>query len=117
MRLATVGIAIALATPCYGSDDPPPAERDRIVQPITAQQFLKLPLNFQGLYIGGLIEGMAYAYYGDAQPDYLKFADCVRGQTLGDTTQEVVTFLQQQPDFNEGVSLALARTLGNRCKR
>jgi hypothetical protein len=93
-----------------------PSATDRLIEPFTPQQFLKLPTNIQAVYIGGLLEGMSYAYYGDSQPDYPKFIACVRPRTLGETTQDVVAFLTEQPDFDEGVSAALAKALGSRCK-
>ena len=55
--------------------------------------------------------------YGMSWPDYPKWVECVRAKTLGETRQEVVTFLKAEPDFKEGVSSAVAQTLGKRCKK
>lgn len=96
--------------------DPLGSDEGRIVEPISPNEFLKLPVQYQATYVAGLMEGMSYAYYGDSQPDYSQFVACVRAKTLGDTTQDVVAFLRQQADFDEGVSTALAKTLGARCK-
>jgi hypothetical protein len=40
------------------------AEEIPLLQTLTAEQFLQLTEDFQALYIGGLIEGMAYIQYG-----------------------------------------------------
>jgi hypothetical protein len=87
-----------------------------LLQPVPVTEFLKLPEDLQTLYMGGLIEGMAFVSYGNSEVSYPAWVSCVRSKTLGDTTRDVVTFIKQQPNFNEGVGSALAQTLGRRCK-
>ena len=91
------------------------AEETPLLQTLTAEQFLQLSEDFQALYVGGLIEGMAYIQYGHAMTEYPTWVTCVRQKALGETTQEVVAFLKQNPSFKEGVSPALAKTLSARC--
>jgi hypothetical protein len=57
----------------------------------------------------------AFVQYGYSHPDYRAWVECVRRKTLGDTTKDVVAFIQQE-HFNESVSAALAKTMGKRCK-
>jgi hypothetical protein len=90
--------------------------RVELFLPLPVTDFLKLPGNLQALYVGGLIEGMAFVSYGNSDASYPAWVSCVRSKTLGDTTKDVVTFIQEQPSFNEGVGGALAQTLGRRCK-
>jgi hypothetical protein len=87
-----------------------------LIQIISVSDFLKLPPDLQSVYVGGLIEGMAFTLYGYQPAEYPVWATCVRGKTLGDTTSDVVAFIKQTPSFNEGVGSALAQTLGKRCK-
>jgi len=91
------------------------AEEIPLLQTLTAEQFLQLTEDFQALYIGGLIEGMAYIQYGHSLTDYPTWVACVKQKGLGETTQQVVTFLKQNPSFKEGASAALAKTLSARC--
>jgi hypothetical protein len=91
------------------------AEESPLLQTLTAEQFLQLTVDFQALYVGGLIEGMAYVQYGHSMADYPTWVACVKQKTLGETTQQVTAFLKENPSFNEGVSTALAKTLSARC--
>jgi hypothetical protein len=91
------------------------AEETPLLQTLTAEQFLQLTEDFQALYVGGLIEGMAYIQYGHSMTDYPTWVTCVRQKGLGETAQLVATFLKQNPSFKEGVSTALAKTLSARC--
>jgi hypothetical protein len=91
------------------------AEETPLLQTLTAEQFLQLTEDFQALYVGGLIEGMAYVQYGHSMADYPTWVACVKRKTLGETTQLVTGFLKENPSFNEGVSTALAKTLSARC--
>ena len=94
----------------------PALGRVGILQPIPVSEFLHLPDQIQSVYVGGLIEGMAFTSYGFSMPDYPVWVACVRSQPLGDTRKDVVLFLQQTPTFDEGVGSALAQTIGKRCK-
>jgi hypothetical protein len=87
-----------------------------LLQPVPVTEFLKLPEDLQALYVGGLIEGMAFVSYGNSEPSYPAWVRCVRSKTLGDTTKDAVAFINQQPSFNEGMASALAQVLGRRCK-
>jgi hypothetical protein len=87
-----------------------------LLQPFPVDDFLKLPSDLQALYVGGLIEGMAFVSYSNSDASYPAWVSCVRTKTLGDTTKDVVMFIRQQPGFNEGVGSALAQTLGRQCK-
>lgn len=112
-RLATCLFVVAglLAAESYAQ------ERHRLIQILSIEEFLKLPDSFQSVFVGGLLEGMAFSAYGMSWPDYPKWVECVRAKTLDDTTKEVVTFLKQDPRFQEGVASALAQTIGRRCKK
>jgi hypothetical protein len=87
-----------------------------MVQPIVVRDFLKLPEDLQAVYVGGIIEGMAFAAYAYVPSEYPTWVSCVRAKTLGETTNDVVALIKQTPNFNEGVGSALAQTLGRRCK-
>jgi hypothetical protein len=86
------------------------------VQSLTPAEFLKLPDDFRALYVGGLIEGMAFISYGYSLPDHEEWTACVRQKSIGDTTDDVVSFLKGHPDFNESIASALAQVMGKRCK-
>lgn len=110
VSLLLISMTLSAATQCLAQN------RVGIVQPITVAEFLQLDDQVQSIYVGGLIEGMAFMAYGYSQPDYPAWAACVHSQTLEDTRKDVVRFLQQNPKFDEGVGSALAQTLGKRCK-
>jgi hypothetical protein len=113
MRLLTwffLTAAPLISTPATGQ------QSSGMVQILSAADFLKLPSDIQGFFVGGLIEGTAFTLYGYGIADYPAWAACVRQKTLGDTTSDVVAFLKQTPNFPEGVGSALAQTLGRRCK-
>ena len=46
------------------------AEESGLLQPLTVQDFLKLSDDMQGIYVGGLIEGMAFIQRNYSMPDY-----------------------------------------------
>jgi hypothetical protein len=86
------------------------------VQIFTLAEFLKLPDGLQAVFIGGLIEGMAFISYGYSLPDHEAWTACVRQKTIGDTVADVVAFLKQDPGFNESIASAFAKVIGKRCK-
>jgi hypothetical protein len=104
--------ALVVAMPHFSIAEEKPVG---LIQPITPAEFLTLTEDLQAAYVGGLIEGIAFVQYGYSHPDYPAWVECVRRKTLGDTTKDVVAFIQQE-HFNESVSAALAKTMGKRCK-
>jgi hypothetical protein len=110
MRIAFgIGAAFLLATL------PATAETTSYLQPLTVKEFLSLPNDLQIVYVGGIMEGMSFVQYGYTIPNADKWIECARLKTLGDTTAEVISMVKA-PDFHEGVSSALAQTMGHRCK-
>ncbi len=110
LSLLLTSMTLPAATQCLAQN------RVGIVQPVTVAEFFQLDDQIQSIYVGGLIEGMAFMAYGYSQPDYPAWVACVRSQPLADTTKDVVSFLQKNQKFDEGVGSALAQTLGRRCK-
>jgi hypothetical protein len=104
--------ALVVAMPHFSIAEEKPVG---LIQPITPAEFLTLTEDLQAAYVGGLIEGIAFVQYGYSHSDYPAWVECVRRKTLGDTTKDVVAFIQQE-HFNESVSAALAKTMGKRCK-
>jgi hypothetical protein len=45
-------------------------QRIGLVQPIVVRDFLKLPPDLQAVYVGGIIEGMAFTAYAYVPSDY-----------------------------------------------
>ncbi len=107
--LALVGSQFAV--PTYAE------EPTRLLQILTDTEFMQLPETMQSVFVGGVLEGMAFTAYGMSLPDYPKWVVCVRSKTLGGTTEDVIAFIKSEPDFTEGVASAVARTLGKRCKK
>jgi hypothetical protein len=91
------------------------ASETKIIQPLAVQEFLSLSEDMQAVYVGGVLEGMSYVQYGYGIPDLEKWTECVRRKSLGETAAEVASVLKSKT-FNEGVSSALAQTMGLRCK-
>src|SRR5690348_15509641 len=109
--LAMLMASIGTGARCFAQQQPV-----GMLKPVPVAQFLQLPTNIQSIYVGGIMEGMGFVTYGYGLPDYPDWVRCVRGKTLGETTQDVVSFIRNTPDFSEGVASALAQTLGRRCK-
>ena len=88
-----------------------------MLEPITVSEFLKLPDRFQTLYVAGVLEGIAFMAYGYDPSQYPTWVQCVRQKSLGDTAEDVVTFIKERANFSEGIASAVAQSLGQRCKR
>ena len=86
------------------------------VQIFTLAEFLKLPDGLQAVFVGGLIEGVAFVSYGYSLPDHEAWTACVRQKSIGDTAADVVAFIKKTPGFNESIASALAQVIGKRCK-
>lgn len=115
MRLASVlavGLLLLNSTWCAA----PAQQAAGLLQPIQVSEFLKLPSDLQTVYVGGILEGIAFSAYGYSDARYPAWVTCVRRETLGDTTDNVVAFIKQTPNFDEGVASALAQMLGKHCK-
>jgi hypothetical protein len=93
-------------------DEPTPP-----LQILTMEEFLKLPENIQAVYVGGILEGISFVAYGNAEPQFSAWVKCVRATTLGQTTQDVVSFIKSSSDFDENIASAVAQVLGKRCHK
>jgi hypothetical protein len=100
---------LLVSSPCWAQ------QRVGTLEPIRAAEFLQLPEDAQAVYVGGIMEGMAFVLYGQSHPDYAEWVACVRRKTLGDTTKDVIAFIKSDPKFDEGVASAFAQTMGKRC--
>ena len=71
--------------------------KDLTLQLIEVQDFLKIPDHVQLVLVSGILEGMAFMPRNYSVPGYEKWIDCVRTKTLGDTLEELLTFLEENP--------------------
>ena len=81
------------------------------------QEFLKLPENYQVLYVAGAIDGMTFVSYGYALPDHDALVRCYRSKPLGEFTKEVVELAKTKVGFKENVATLVAKTAGNLCRK
>jgi hypothetical protein len=86
------------------------------VEVLTTDEFLKLDQHLQAVFVGGIIEGLSFFAYGYSIPDYPAWAACARSKNLGDTTADVVAFVRETTNFDEGIASAVAQVIGKRCK-
>jgi len=107
----TIGILWAAPGGCFAQERPV-----GMVEPLRVEDFLGLSADMQSVYVGGIIEGTAFMVYGYIPSEYPGWVACVRRETLGETTQDVVDFIRRTPGFKEGVASAFAQMLGKRCK-
>ena len=84
LAMACVGV---LSNPVSG------AAQGRPLETLKTSEFLKLPPEFQAIYIGGVLDGMAYVSYGTQDPKLGAWTNCVRAKSLGQSTEEVVRWL------------------------
>lgn len=113
--LATVVGAMALAAASVGYGQT--SESTRLLQVLSVKEFMQLTDDMQAVFVGGVLDGMAFTSYGMSWPGYSKWVDCVRAKPLGETSHEVVAFLKDTPSFQEGVASAVAQALGKRCRK
>lgn len=89
-----------------------------LLESLTKEEFLSFPSGVQSIYVAGALDGMAFVSYGNNEPTLDAWQKCVRRETLGKTTEEVVSFLKTNDDFNETLPSALAQIIGQRgCPR
>jgi hypothetical protein len=79
---------------------------------ITPQQFLKLPQDYQFMYVAGYIDSATFISYGYSFPDHADLVACCRSMSLEIFAKEVVSWLKRNPQFEEGMASAVAHTTG-----
>ena len=113
---AVLRICLFLVLFLFGTAPGIGESRIGMLRPITTAEFMSFSEKSQVIYVAGILEGMAAMGYKNTS-DYRNWADCVRSKTLGETTKEVVTLIQQDPNFKASIATAVSRSLGKRCKR
>jgi hypothetical protein len=108
---------ICLAALAVASEAAQPEEKRHAFNIIPPEAFLQLTNDNQVAYVSGLLEGMLFAASAYGAPNLDRWAACVASKTVGDTTNEVITFLKDNPGFAEDMPSALARTIGRRCRQ
>jgi hypothetical protein len=82
---------------------------------ISAADYLKLPPDFQAMYLAGVLDGISFKLYGESSPEYSAWASCARKTTLADFVKELVTFLEKNPEEkNYPLPWPASRVLGAR---
>ena len=84
---------------------------------ITPEEYLKLSSDFQTIYVAGVIDGVSFTLYGYTQQENEGYVACARKQSLGQLAEWVAAWLRANPGFSEGAATAVAKTLGEHCKR
>jgi hypothetical protein len=93
------------------------AAQEKMLAPIwTPKEFQVISEDDQAMYVAGLIDGMSFVQYGYSLPNYGKWIECIHKKTVGETTKELLAFLRENANFQEGVSSAFSQMLGRRCK-
>ena len=92
-----------------------PCFQGRPLETLKTSEFLKLPREFQAIYIGGVLDGMAYVSYGTQDPKLGAWTNCVRAKSLGQSTEEVVRWLiDNEQERWWSVPWAVAQVIGAR---
>ena len=81
LAMARVGV---LLTPVSGG------AQGRPLETLKTSEFLKLPCEFHAVYIGGVLDGMAYVSYSTQGHKLGAWTNYVRAKSLGQSTEEVV---------------------------
>lgn len=97
----------------------PSFAQQRPLETIRVVEFLSLPESIQAIYVAGLLDGISFVAYGNNDPSLGAWINCVRQVNLGQTTIDVVNFLEETPiEQREPVPWALSQVIGNRnCPR
>lgn len=84
---------------------------------VTPDEFLKLPEDFQVIYVAGYIDAATFITYGYSFPDHNELVECFRSGSIGEFTKEVVEWLKNHPDYEGSIAYAIAETTGSLCKK
>jgi hypothetical protein len=82
---------------------------------ITADQYLKMPENYQVMYLAGVIDATSFSLYGSDDPNFATWAKCVRKKTLGEFQKELLDYLEKNPaERSEPLPWPISKLIGAR---
>jgi hypothetical protein len=85
------------------------------LETVSTSEFLKLPGDFQALYVAGILDGMSYVTHNYEIPNGDQWVACVRTKTLGATLTDVLAYMKANPsEAKYPVPWAVAKTIGQR---
>lgn len=88
----------------------------KYVETLTIGEFMKLPFDFQVMYLAGITDGFTYVMRNYNVADYEEFSACVRRVSLKVATEEMVEQIKQRKE-EEPLTTYFAKSLGARCHR
>ncbi len=84
---------------------------------IEVNEFLRLPKDFQVIYVAGAIDGMTFVSYRYGIEGHDGLVNCYSSFPLGTFTSKVVEMAKSKKDFKENVATLVAMTAENLCKK
>jgi hypothetical protein len=85
------------------------------VETITIDNFMRLPFDFQVMYVAGITDGFTYVMRNHDLPEYDEYSACVRQVTLEVATKEMIEQIKQRKE-QEPLTTYFAKSLGARCR-
>lgn len=86
----------------------------KYVEALTVGDFMKLPFDFQVIYVAGLTDGFTYVMRNYDVANYEDFSACVRRVSLKVATEEMVEQIKKRKE-EEPLTTYFAKSLGARC--
>ena len=118
MRIIVTCIVLTLAACAVVSGSTSFAQQPpkHYVETITIADFMKLPFDFQVMYVAGITDGFTYVMRNNDLPEYDGYAACVRQVTLEVATKEMIEQIKQRKQEDEPIMTYFAKSLGARCR-
>ena len=82
---------------------------------LSAEQFLKLPGDFQFFYVAGALDGMKLVSSENGLSAYDAFVDCYQSIPLGAFTQKVVVWMRSSATPESSIAELIIQTAENLC--
>jgi hypothetical protein len=85
------------------------------VETITIDDFMKLPFDFQVMYVAGITDGFTYVMRNYNVPGYDEYSACIRVSLKAATEDMIEQIKQRQKKEDEPLMTYFAKSLGARC--
>ena len=84
---------------------------------ITINTFMKLPIDFQVMYVAGITDGFTYVMRNYDVPGYDEYAACISRVSMEVATKEMIEQIKQRDEKEEeSPATYFAKSLGARCR-
>ena len=108
--LLSAVVLIALGSTSFGEQP-----LNRYVETITIGDFMKLPFDFQIMYVAGITDGFTYVMRNYNVPGYDEYTACIRVSLKAASEDMIEQIKQRSKKEEEPLMTYFAKSLGARC--